>query len=179
MEIEVVTPPSSEPVTLAEAKWQCRVTSSSEDDKLNHLIGWAREEVEKFTGTKLVEQTVRITAKSWDDLARLPIGPLAAVSSILYLDEDGTERTLDSSVYETNLRGVVPEIRLKIGQSWPVVREVSDAIRVTVTAGYETLPVPIKRACLYAIGRAFDGEEDSGLDATFHRHLLNFRRHWE
>lgn len=180
--VEVTTEPASEPVTLAEVKAQCRIDGTDEDDLLGVYIAAARQHVEKFTGTRLVEQTVVLRASEFADLAELPVGPVQSITSITYLDDAGAEQTLSTDVYEAELTGIVPEVRLKLDQSWPVARGASDAITVTAVAGYETVPDPVRHAILLLISQWFD--ERSGVSAenmtelpnAVEALLINYRR---
>ncbi len=50
--------PIVEPVTLAEAKLYCRVTTSAEDTLINLMITQAREAIEVATGLSLISKTI-------------------------------------------------------------------------------------------------------------------------
>jgi uncharacterized phiE125 gp8 family phage protein len=150
----VTVQPTSEPVSLAEARSQCRIDGSDSDGDLNRYIIAARTLVEEYTGTKLVSQTVLMQASRFCDLIDLPMAPIISVSSVKYLDTAGAEQTLDTSVYELVNTGLEPQIRLKINQVWPSVRQcVSDAVRVTAIAGYSTVPESIRAAMLMLIAQ--------------------------
>jgi uncharacterized phiE125 gp8 family phage protein len=150
----VTVAPASEPVSLAEARSQCRIDGSDSDGDLNRYIIAARALTEEYTGTKLVSQTVLMQASRFCDLIDLPVAPIISVSSVKYLDTAGAEQTLDTSVYELVNTGLEPQIRLKINQVWPSVRQcVSDAVRVTAIAGYSTVPESIRAAMLMLIAQ--------------------------
>ena len=156
--VTVSVQPADEPVTLAEAKVQCRVAAdqTDEDARLTSYALAARYLVEAHTGTKLMPQTVVMRCSSWCDLAKLPTGPITAISSISYLDTDGVSQTLSTDIYEAVLADLRGEIRLKIDQSWPSIRQVSDAITVTASAGYDVLPEPIIGAIMLLIEQWYD-----------------------
>ena len=50
MIIKVITAPTSEPITLAEAKAQCRVDGTDEDTLITSLIGAARQYTTRTPG---------------------------------------------------------------------------------------------------------------------------------
>jgi uncharacterized phiE125 gp8 family phage protein len=152
----VTVAPATEPVTLAEAKTHCRVDGSDSDSELGAMIAAARGFVEDYCGVKLVSQTVVLRCSSFCDLVDLPIAPISAVTGVTYLDSSGVEQTLSTDVYEAVLTDLEPHIRLKINQSWPSIRCASDAIRVTASAGYASLPAPIHHTVLLLIGHWFD-----------------------
>jgi len=72
----VTVQPASEPVSLTEAKAQCRVDGSDSDTLLNNYILAARIFVEEYTGTKLVSQTVLMQGRNFCDLRSLPMAPV-------------------------------------------------------------------------------------------------------
>jgi uncharacterized phiE125 gp8 family phage protein len=172
----VTVAPASEPISLSEAKTHCRVDGTDSDTELNSMIAAARTFVEDYCGIKLVAQTVVLRCSSFCDFIDLPIAPISAVSSITYLDTAGVEQTLAATVYEAVLTDLEPTIRLKINQSWPSVREASDAIRVTVSAGYASLPAPIHHAMLLMIGNWFDSRAVGELTEGPKALLSNYRR---
>lgn len=174
--VTVTVEPASEPITLAEVKAQCRVTGSDEDSLLTAYIAAARLFVEQYTSLRIVEQTVDFRAGSFSDLAHLPVAPLQSISSITYLDTDGTEQTLGTTVYEAVLVGLAPSIRLRVGQSWPSVRSASDAVRVVAVAGYAATPEPIKQALLLIVASWFESREVGPIPAGALALLTNYRR---
>ena len=172
----VTVAPASEPVTLTEAKTHCRVDGSDSDTELEAMITTAREFVEEFCGAKLGAQTVVLRCSSFCDFIDLPIAPVASITSITYLDTAGDTQTLATTVYEGVLHGLEPHIRLKINQSWPSIRDASDAITVTVSAGYSDIPAPIKHAMLLLIGNWFDSRAVGELTEGAKALLSNYRR---
>jgi uncharacterized phiE125 gp8 family phage protein len=172
----VTVAPISEPVSLVEAKGQCRVDGTDNDGELNLYISAARTFVEEYTGTKLVSQTVLMQGRDFCDLRSLPIAPVISVSSVKYLDSAGVEQTLDTSVYEAVTAGLEPLIRLKINQSWPSIRCASDAVRVTAVCGYSALPAPVKSAILLIISSWFDSRDVGPVPDGAISLLANYRR---
>lgn len=152
----VTVAPTGEPATLDDAKAQCRVDDTASDGLLTNYIETARHLVEQNTGTKLMDQTVELRCSRWSDLYDLPVAPIASVTSITYLDLDGISQTLATSVYEAVLTGLSPLIRLQVNQLWPNTLDVSDAITVTVQAGYTDVPPTIRHAMLLLISQWYD-----------------------
>lgn len=146
---------ASEPVTLAEAKAQCRVDGSDEDAYLDSLIAAARGHIESYCGTPLVSRTVTVKCDGFCDFAVFPVVPLTSVSSVSYVDSAGATQTLSTDVYEVRSDGLTASLALKNGQSWPSLQTGS---RVTVTAvvGYASIPEAIKHAALLLIATWFD-----------------------
>lgn len=57
--LQTITPPTVEPVSLAEMKLYLRVDNAAEDAEITEMITDAREWVEERTNRRLVEQTVK------------------------------------------------------------------------------------------------------------------------
>lgn len=157
--------PAEEPVSVEEVRAQVQIEAgdSDFDTELNIYIKAARGHVEESTGTRLVTQTVEMKADRFCALARLPMAPLQTVTSIKYLDTNGDEQTLASTVYEAVAADMRPFIRLKPNQAWPATLAVLDAVRVVAVVGYgaaAVLPAKVKLAMLLMIGDWFARRED-------------------
>ncbi|KKI17494.1 head-tail connector protein [Sphingomonas sp. Ag1] len=116
--LATISEPAVEPIELGSAKRFLRVDGTAQDDDIRMLIGAARRDLEQTTGQRLIEQTVRIRAFRFSDLAVLPVGPVMAIVDITYLD--GAERkSVDlETVYLTGA-GLERGIDLVPGYSWP------------------------------------------------------------
>lgn len=165
--------PTTDPVSLAEAKAHCRITSTDEDGLLAGYILAARQHVERDTGRVLISQrwvyTIdRCWPSAWDGLCYrtrivVPITPLQSVVSIQYVDTDGSTQTLASNQYRVIKDRMFGYVEPEFGVSWPAVRAQSDAITVTVEAGYGAnpgdVPEPIRQAMLLLIGQWHENRE--------------------
>lgn len=149
-----------EPVTLDEAKYQCRVPSEViyHDEAMRTKIVAARKQVERDAGVVCYTGTFtwKLTQFPCRDWLEFPstLRPVTAIGSITYVASDGDTDTLDSSNYTRDTAPIMPIIRLAYGESWPAVRGDINGIIVTVTAGYATvaaIPQPVKLAVLLAV----------------------------
>jgi uncharacterized phiE125 gp8 family phage protein len=154
--------PASEPVTLAEVKYQCNITDTTSDTLLTSYIAAARAYVEAMCGFKLVDQTLNLRASSWCDLKHFLVRPISAITSIKYLDELGVEQTLADTVYRL-VDGRHPSVVLKPSQVWPAIYAVEDAIRIVATVGFgdiDDVPANIKQAIYLLVSSWFESRED-------------------
>jgi len=92
----------AEPATTAEAKNYLKVDFASDDALIADAITAAREWCERYTGTTIVAQTLRATytdleLESSDLYVTLPRGPLAALTSVVKYDNEGTTTTLPTA----------------------------------------------------------------------------------
>jgi uncharacterized phiE125 gp8 family phage protein len=98
----LISPPVGTPISLQEARAQCRVDDASEDALLSGYVRSATEHVENITGLKLLDQTWEWTVDAFPDRCgwlRLPLAPLLSIVQIVYQNEQGTALTLDPMVY--------------------------------------------------------------------------------
>jgi uncharacterized phiE125 gp8 family phage protein len=132
--VRVVTPPASEPVTIAEAKAQLSIGASddSHDAELASMIAAAREEWERDTSIALITRTLEHRLPKFLSTIVLSVRPAIAISSVTYVDTSGTTQTVASSNYY--LDG--DEVRFLDTFVKPDVQERSEAVKITYTAGY-------------------------------------------
>ena len=92
MHQKVITPPTTEPLTLAEAKEHLRVIQDKEDALIESLITAAREYCEDFQNRAYLEQIRQISFDNRKyDLIKIPRPPLKSVEKFVLVDKDETE----------------------------------------------------------------------------------------
>lgn len=164
MKYSVVISPTSEPVSLAEAKLHLRLlpNDNSEDELIKSLTTAAREYCENFTGRALATQTLEMCIEAFPhDAVELPMPPLQDVISVKYRDKDGTESTLnrgsDYLVSTKEIGRIVPPY----GKIWPQFTPYPvDPVSIRFVAGFTSdLPRSIKQAMLFLIGHWYENRE--------------------
>lgn len=147
---------SEKPVSLAEAKAQCRVDGNDEDALINRLIGMATEQAETRTGRVLVTQKLRYTLDAFPvDSLEVPCPPLVSVEAVSYLDAAGQRVTLAGTEYDVVTDELIGRLLPAWGKSWPSGRTAPGSVRVDFTAGYGgagAVPESICSWILLAIG---------------------------
>lgn len=151
------------PVTLTEAKANCRVLDTSEDTFLNGLIASATAYVEQYTGTSIEDQVWDYTIDDFVDEILLPKGPIQSVDSITYLDTANATQTL-STGFLVDLPG--ERILRNPDVSWPATSTRKNAVTIQFSSGYDTVPASIKQAILLLIGDWFRNRENTVLGMT-------------
>jgi uncharacterized phiE125 gp8 family phage protein len=188
--------PAVLPLSLAEVRAQCRLTDDDGTDEDALLIAYLRsatEYAERHTGLSLISSTWKQTFQAWPHhtvspwrsytytsawwsttaALDLPLRrrPLQSVSSIVYLDGDGLEQTLDPSVYR--VLGVGEDkrdgsIRLGYSQMWPVLQQDPEAVTVTYKAGFgddhNAVPEQIRLAIMLLVAYWFNQRETALID---------------
>jgi len=166
--LRVIVPASTEPVTVSEANFHLRLTTEADDESphdddalVARLIQAARQMAEQYLNRTVSPATLELRSGCFD--VELPEGPLIEVLSVKYVDAAGQLQTLDSSAYEVAGTPDVPRIRVAYGQAWPTLRPQDDSVRVQYRAGYASgaVPVPVVQAMLLTIGHLFENREEN------------------
>ncbi len=86
----VSTAPASEPLSVAEAKEQCRVTDGEDDSTIERLIVAAREFAEAFTHRTFIQTSLELRLESFPSSGPiyLPAPPYISMTSVEYQDTD-------------------------------------------------------------------------------------------
>lgn len=169
MTIVVVTPPAGEPIDLAAAKLHLRVDDTADDALITSLITAARAMAETELHRYLMTQTLDLYLDHFPIYTnpRFPdrdilLPPVQSVTSIVYTDTDGTELTLDPSLYRVDAMSQPARIAAAWGYVWPPTRRQSSAVKVRFVAGYGAavdVPECIKNWMLLKIGTMYENRE--------------------
>jgi len=167
-QLELITAPTTEPVTLTELKSHLRIVGSTHDTVLNLLILGVREHLERMLGRAFITQTWTYWLDKFPaggEVIELPRPPLKALTWVKYTDTpDGNVITWDISNYtvdkfSTLLRGRVFEAWDK---TYPDTRDIRNAVEVKFNAGYgaaSAVPTVIKVAFMQICGHWYEHRE--------------------
>ncbi len=163
----LITPPASEPITLAEAKVHLRVVGTDEDTYITSLITAARMMVEQRTQRAMLPQTIAIGMDAFPTCIALPRAPFIYPPStppvvIKYFDEDNALQTLAESVYHVNKYVEPAQVTLVTGQTWPTITATPGGVTMQYAVGYAdaaSVPTPLKQWMLLAIGALYENRE--------------------
>lgn len=152
-----ISGPACEPIHLDEAKRHLReeLDESGQDLVIRGLIAQAREMVEGQTDRKLICSTIRERFSEFADVLTLTHAPVLYVSSIVYLDANGDEQTLDEGSYRVDSDSTPCKIEPAYGESWPATISVRGAVTVTYVAGHAAMISSVDAASntLTVVGR--------------------------
>lgn len=168
--MRIITPAITEPITLAQARKQCKVDASGspptheDDDLIAIFTSAAREWCEDELG-RIVAPTLVETALSAFPAAEITLESAPASNvSITYYDEDSVLQIVDPSIYALDTTGQVAVVRLLADQTWPTTDASNDNVRVQYIVGYSAagdspqdypLPARIKTAILLVLGHLY------------------------
>ncbi|MCT8991636.1 head-tail connector protein [Chelativorans sp. SCAU2101] len=146
--------PAVEPVTLAEAKAHLRITHDSEDELISGLIRAARQEVERTTGSALIEQNWRLALDDWPEgnVVELRREPVQQILSVTVFDGGGAAFVLTPGDYQLDAMSSPARLYLR---SRPRPGLPINGIEIDFSAGYgeagTEVPDLLKRAMLILI----------------------------
>lgn len=158
MPLQLITPPSAEPLTLDEAKLHLRVDINDDDTLIGALIAAARDYAEGETHKQMVSARWKQVLDSFPgpSLIGIPYGrpftlpghaiylqraPVIRVVSIQYLDMAGTVQTMPESDYTVDYTSEPVRITPVFGKIWPIPLPQIGAVWVNFDAGFAA---PIK-----------------------------------
>jgi uncharacterized phiE125 gp8 family phage protein len=177
MGLSLVAGPALDPISLAEAKAHCRITSTDEDGLIAGYILAARQHVEVVCNRALITQTYDLFIdRDWPyyfdldwrcnrRLIELPMAPARSVTSIVYVDSAGTSQVLAADQYVVDVTTPIGRVVPAYGAVWPGVRCQPKAIVVRFVAGYGdqpgSVPEPIRQAMLLLVGFWYENRESA------------------
>lgn len=161
---KVIVQPAVEPLTVAEAKYHCKVDDSSTDetDYFSKLITRARWIAENYTALSFLTQTRQLNLDYFPcGTIELPHGPVQSVE-VSYINSEGTPTAL---VEGTDFR--VSGNRVQPISGWPTPKDQIDAVTIEYVAGYtnageDHLPDQAIEGCIKLVTRMYEkrGDED-------------------
>lgn len=156
------------PVSLQEAKKHLRIDTDNTDHDIDiaFQLTAARQWVEKYTGRKMMTQTVTKYWHDWPsgDYFVIPYGNLQSVTSVKYKDTDGDQTTWDTDDYIVDTDEEPGRVVLAYGESWPTTTLYpTNAIEIIFSCGYGAyaghVPEPIKHAIKIYLADLFENRE--------------------
>lgn len=169
MSLVIITPPATEPITLTEAKAQCRIDGTAEDALMTIYIQAAREQCERLIGRKLITQTVEQRLDAFPDgEIQLEAVPVVSITSVKYDDGDGVEQTLAGSAYALDSAAYPGGwLQPAVDTEWPLTIDYTNCVRIRYVAGFgaaSDVPAPIKAWLLVTVAAMY--EQRAAVDAS-------------
>jgi uncharacterized phiE125 gp8 family phage protein len=179
------TAPSGDVLTVAQLKIQCRVDHDHENPLLAELGAEATAKVEEDSRTLLRPCVKRLELDRFPDAGEpicLEWTPVTAVSSITYIDSDGTQQTWAAEDYIVSLGSLPPRIVPAWGKTWPSHREQPGSVKVTFAGGFASteaagFPIQARSPIRLLVGIWYDRPDFRGsvpeeIEKTY-RNLIN------
>jgi uncharacterized phiE125 gp8 family phage protein len=165
MGLVLVTPPSGEPVVLADVKLNSRVIDSTDDTLFPLLISTARRYAESYTGRSFFTQTWKLVLDCFPDCPiQLEKGDVQSVASITYMAMDGTQQTMPTTDYVVDTSSAIARITPVFGKIWPIPMPQMGSVQVTYVAGYGTsaasVPEGIRQWIQMRVATLYENREE-------------------
>lgn len=165
MTISVVTPPASEPVSLAEAKLFLRIDHAGEDNLIETLIKAAREAVEFACGRALITRRLRESLDIWRSDAVggavLGAGPVSSVVAVRLLSDGGGQSVIEATRYRLEGGGDRP--RLVFAAGLPATLRSAGGIEIEYDAGLAGdaagVPAALRLALLHVVAALYEARQ--------------------
>lgn len=183
--------PTSEPVSILEAKQQLRILSDDTtfDVEISRKLTAARQWIERRYGISLISQTRKQTQAAFPcGKINLLYPPVQAITSFTYTDSNGATQTMvagtnySSAGLLTPVAGgshdvVIPH--LYPVSIWPVAKCIPDAIQIIYVAGYGSdgtyVPQAIKEQILKVLGHFFENRQaDAELELSVDQGMAGY-----
>ncbi|MDI3335870.1 phage head-tail connector protein [Defluviimonas aestuarii] len=160
--LRIKTPPASLAVDVETAREHLSVTESDDNYLIQQYIEAAIGYLDGWTGIlgrALMPQTWEMVLETFPaGCIEIPLGPVTAIDSITYLDEDGSSQVMNSSLYQTDMTDAGARIRAPEG--WPSVGDYLGAVTVQWQAG-TGCPAAIRAAILIMVSDMFNNRSGS------------------
>ena len=160
---KVVTPATSNPITLTEAKTHLKVDTTADDTFITNLIKSATSSAQEYTNRFFIQTTIQQVGDKWEDISNLFKSPVLSVTNIKYIDPDGTLQTLNTDIYFVDDVNKPARIGLKPNKSFPEIIDRLNAVQVNyvvgIAAGADEVDEGIRQALLLTIGNWYQNRQ--------------------
>lgn len=166
MPLKLITGPTVEPVSVAEAKAHLRVEHSDDDALIGALITAARQSAEHELGRALITQTHELVLDAFPVAEiDLQLPDVQSITSVKYIAADtATEVTLASTDYSLDADStpcwLLPAYTVG---DWPATLDTTNAVRIRFVAGFGAagtdVPAAIRQWILLGIGTMYAQRE--------------------
>lgn len=157
--------PTTEPVSVVEAKSFLRVLGNEDDLLIASIIKASREYAEQITGSQFMEATFELYTEKFEDDFKLPKNPIKSIESIEYMDDNENYQVLDNSTYYFYEEFGISKIKYK---TFPDVSTIEHkkAIRITFKSGFESVPESIKAWIKVKVSTLYENREQFVIGAS-------------
>ena len=149
--------------------------TAADDEVLVGLIKSARKWCENYQRRAYISQSITWTLEDWQSVFYPPSPPLLSVTSIKYIDANGTQQTLSTSYYTVDTESEPGRIYEAYSYYWPTIRGDKNSIEIIYKAGYGTtaasVPANVKQAMLLLIGHWYENREAIAASFTIPREV--------
>lgn len=171
-------------MSFADFQAQARVDATDEQEQVELYIAASRLQAENDCRRAFITQTFALTLDGFPrcgEVLYLPRNPVQEVSGITYLDANGDQQTLATTVYQVDTSSLVARVGLKHGKSWPTIQcGTWNAVTITFVAGYGSqaadVPAGLRAAIAMLAAHWFEHREPIVVGAIVAKIPFHFER---
>lgn len=163
----VSTANTTEIISLAAAKNFLRVDSdiTVDDTLITLLIDTAKNYVESYINSYLLDTVIEEKFEGFGTHLYLSVPLSHSITSVVYIDQDGSSQTLATNQYQLTLSNKIGTIYPEKDVTWPDTHGNKQDVTVTYTVGYgsavSSIPDVIIQAMYLMIGTWYSKREDT------------------
>ncbi len=167
MALILTTPPSAEPVVLADVKAQLRIYIADDDAYLTSLISAARRALESRYGLCLMRQSWALFADAWpiDRIFKIPLWPVQSVDGLTSYADDDTATAIDPTAYFLDVGTRPSRVALRQGRVFTQPARAINGLKLSFTAGFGVdatfVPQEIKLAVMATVADWYQNRGDA------------------
>lgn len=163
-----IASPSSEALTLAEAKQFLRIEHAADDAAISRAVVAARLAAEDYLRVLLLPQTYSYEFAQASHILPLPVGPAQSIGEINAYDREGNATEIHPANYRLTIDGY--------GVVFPHIPS-GFSFMIEFAAGLVEVPAPVKQGMLHHIAVMLEQRDGSALLPAQSRQLYQpFRR---
>jgi uncharacterized phiE125 gp8 family phage protein len=166
MAYKVTIDPTTEPVTLTEAKNWLKISTSADDDLITMLIESERQILEDRLNIKLISQTIEQKSDRFPATGSpiyLEANPVSSVTSVYYKDAAGSTAEFANTFWDLDNTSERGRIYLNDNQNYPTILNEEDAIIITYVSGYANaaaVPDKYKKLLLHMVSFSYENRQN-------------------
>lgn len=161
--------PTTEPLTLTEAKAWLRIDVTDDDSLITNLITVVREACENYTNRSLITQTWTTYYDTWQrdphifisTGIRLRHGPVQSITSLTIFGNDDSSNVWPNTNYFLDPNGERLVFRLNI--TYPFFTRPGNGIQIIYVTGYSdtetSIPASLKQGMLHLLSHLYEHRE--------------------
>ena len=172
MALILTSGPSTEPVSLAEAKLHLRVDTADDDALISSLIVTSRMHVEAALDLALITQSWSYFIDAWpnDPITRLPLRPVQSITAIRHYADSGANETIDPHRYMLDGTSTPARLVRRYASTFQKPGRAANGIEIAVIAGYgntsANVPAPIRHSILLLVAHWYEHREVPDTNST-------------
>jgi uncharacterized phiE125 gp8 family phage protein len=153
--LRIIAPPTSEPVSLSEAKLFLRIDHTAEDTVISRAITTAREAAEQWLKLALLPQSLELAVGCHGQQSvALPIGPARAIDAVTLITRDEQVTEWNETHFVLSANGCMLHFDVPLQGRLATI-----AYEAALADHANALPVTLKQGILHHVAALLENRE--------------------